>query len=196
MSEDLKRLRDAADLVRAIPEPDAHPALTGFFGAVGDWLESTASRAGYTVRGIDLEHAHRVADAIIAAQETPSPRTLVFADEGDAVHFAPQGRAECGAPAGGAPCLASVTCRDCLDAFHAPAAPRPFRVGDVVEITGRDGEDVTASCGAALNGRTGVVAEIDDNPEYPVGLQVEGYLGLVWCNSTEVRHADPAEVAR
>lgn len=71
-----------------------------------------------------------------------------------------------------------------------------FRVGDLVEITGRDGGEVTASCGANLNGKTGFVAEIDDNPEYPIGLAVEGYLGLVWCGSAEIRHADPAEVAR
>jgi len=75
-----------------------------------------------------------------------------------------------------------------------PPAAAAFRVGDLVEITGRDGAEVTASSGAALNGKTGVVTEIDDNPEYPIGVAVEGFVGLVWCSSAELRHSDAAAV--
>lgn len=56
-------------------------------------------------------------------QGIPAPRAAVFADEAGAMHFASGDRVECGAPGGHrATCLASVTCRDCLDAFHTPAA--------------------------------------------------------------------------
>lgn len=79
--------------------------------------------------------------------------------------------------------------------FGLAEIPPVFRIGDLVEITGRDGGEVCASSGANLNGKTGVVAEIDDNPEYPIGLRVEGFVGLVWCASTEIRHADRAGVA-
>lgn len=68
-------------------------------------------------------------------------------------------------------------------------APRGFRVGDMVEITARDDEDDSTPPGARLIGKTGVVTELDDNPEFGIGLTVEGWLGLVWCNSVEVRHA-------
>lgn len=143
MSEDLKRLRDAAALVRAIPSPETHPALAGFFGAVGDWLEDTASRAGYTARGVDLAHAHRVADAVIGSEPIP----------------------------------------------------RGFRVGDVVQITGR---------GDLYDGKTGTITELGgsvsqaagDVPEYSFGLDVDGFAGPVWCDSTEIRHLSAEEIAR
>lgn len=69
-------------------------------------------------------------------------------------------------------------------------APRGFRVGDLVEITARDDEGERTPPGARLIGRTGYVSEIDDNPEYPIGLTVEGWLGPVWCKSNELRHLD------
>lgn len=59
--------------------------------------------------------------------------------------------------------------------------PRPFRVGDLVEITGR---------GDIFDGKTGVVAKVDDDPQYPMGLTVAGFVGLVWCNSSEIRRLD------
>lgn len=65
-------------------------------------------------------------------------------------------------------------------------AQRAFRIGDLVEITGR---------GDGYDGKTGVVTEIDDNPEYSIGLTVEGFVGLVWCNSAEIRHLDGAGTA-
>lgn len=73
MSADGKRLRDAADLARAITATDTHPALARFFGTVADWLESTAERAGYTTRSVDLEHASLVADAILGDGEPLPP---------------------------------------------------------------------------------------------------------------------------
>jgi hypothetical protein len=64
---------------------------------------------------------------------------------------------------------------------EAVPAPRGYRVGDLVEITGR---------GDIFDGKTGVVAKVDDDPEYPMGLTVEGVASRVWCNSGEIRHAD------
>ena len=74
-------------------------------------------------------------------------------------------------------------------------APRGFRVGDVVQITGRH-DDESGPEALKLLGRIGAVAEIDDNPEYPIGLTVAGWVGLVWCNSTEIRHLTAEEIAR
>lgn len=85
------------------------------------------------------------------------------------------------------------------EGFGGPDAPavHGFRVGDLVEIVAREDESESTPPGLRLNGTIAPVAEIDDNPEYPIGLEVEGYLGLVWCNSTEIRHAgEAAEVAR
>ena len=63
-------------------------------------------------------------------------------------------------------------------------APCGFRLGDLVEITGRVDEP-------QLAGRTGFVSEIDDyDPELPFGLTVEGWLGLVWCASSEIRRVE------
>jgi len=74
-----------------------------------------------------------------------------------------------------------------------PVEPvRGFRVGDLVQITARDGEGEHTPPGLRLGGRTGVVTEIDDNPGYPIGLTVEGFPGTVWCNSGEIRHANAA----
>jgi len=69
VSQDLRRLRDAATVMRHLAGPDRPTPLQEVFAVVGDWLEDTARYAGYTKRGIDLEHAHRVADAILAAGE-------------------------------------------------------------------------------------------------------------------------------
>lgn len=120
----------------------------------------------------------------------------------------------CGsAPCGPHPDIES--CSECLDDYPcAPVAPalelalailgetalpveppRGFRVLDLVEITARDGEGEHTPPGLRLIGRTGVVAEIDDNPEYPIGISVEGWLGPVWCNSGEIRHADAGQDA-
>lgn len=74
----------------------------------------------------------------------------------------------------------------------ATEALRSFRVGGRVEITGRH-DDESAPEGLKLNGSIGVVTEIDDSPEYSIGLTVEGWVGLVWCNSSEIRHAEAAE---
>lgn len=72
---------------------------------------------------IDVDAASTPAPQDSGRQEALAPHSAVFADEDDAVHLASGDRAECGAPGGGrASCLASVTCRDCLDAFHAPTA--------------------------------------------------------------------------
>ena len=146
MSVDANRLRDAARLARKIPQPGEHRAL---FGAVADWLESTARRCGYSDRGVDLDHASRVADAI----------------------------------------LVSAT----AERLSQVEAPRGFRVGDLVEIAARDGEGERTPPGLRLIGRTGVVTEADDSPEYPIGISVGGFLGPVWCNPGEIRHADAAD---
>jgi hypothetical protein len=75
-----------------------------------------------------------------------------------------------------------------------PVEPlRGFRVGDLVKITARDDEGVYGAPGLRLIGRTGTVTEIDDNPEYSIGISVEGWLGPVWCNSGEIRHAPVAQ---
>lgn len=73
-------------------------------------------------------------------------------------------------------------------------AERGFRVGDLVQITGRH-DDESGPEALKLLGRTGVVTEIDDNPEFPIGLTVDGWVGLVWCNSTEIRHLSAEEIA-
>jgi len=69
-------------------------------------------------------------------------------------------------------------------------AVRRFRVGDLVEITGRDDQP-------ELKGRTGYVSKTDffGDSEYPVGLTVEGYLGHVWCRPGEIRHTDTGRSA-
>lgn len=72
---------------------------------------------------------------------------------------------------------------------------RGFRVGDLVEITVRHSEGEHTPPGLRLVGRTGVVIEIDDNPEYPIGIAVEGWLGPVWCDSGEIRHVDVGQDA-
>lgn len=75
-----------------------------------------------------------------------------------------------------------------------PVEPlRGYRIGDLVQITARDSEGEHTPPGARLIGRTGYVSEIDDNPEYPIGLSIDGWLGSVWCNSGEIRHADAAD---
>lgn len=74
----------------------------------------------------------------------------------------------------------------------AEQAPRGFRAGDLVTITGREDKP-------ELTGRTGYVYEIDDGPQYPIGLTVKDWGELVWCDSSEIRHAtaeDKAEYAQ
>lgn len=62
--------------------------------------------------------------------------------------------------------------------------PREFRVGDLVQITGR---------GEGFDGKTGVVTEIDEGDvEFPIGLTIDGFAGLAWCDPSEIRHADQA----
>lgn len=80
-------------------------------------------------------------------------------------------------------------------AWHVPVSTpdRGYKLGDLVEITAREGESEATPPGLRLNGRTGCVAEIDDNPEYSIGIAVEGWLGPVWCNSGEIRHLDLTE---
>lgn len=121
MSTDLERLRTAAVHARNL----------------GDWLEATARRAGYTTRGVDLERAHRVADTILGTNPPVPVET-------------------------------------------EPA--RGFRVGDLVQITGR---------GVHYDGKTGIVTGTDDDGEYPISLTVEGFAGPVWCNPSEIRRVTP-----
>ncbi len=73
------------------------------------------------------------------------------------------------------------------DTTNADAmAPRGFRIGDLVEITG---------LGDGYDGKIGVVTQVDHDPVHWIGLAVDGFVGLVWCNSTEVRHLDGAGAA-
>lgn len=66
-------------------------------------------------------------------------------------------------------------------------APRGYRLGDLVVVT----EPVDGACGAHIaEGHLGRVTEIDDDPEYSIGLTVDGFDGLAWCSSSEIRHAD------
>jgi hypothetical protein len=74
MSADLKRLRDAAGVMRAAPCTDASAELRAVFAAIGDWLQDTARRAQYTDRGIDLVHACHVADVILGGTLRDGPR--------------------------------------------------------------------------------------------------------------------------
>lgn len=72
---------------------------------------------------------------------------------------------------------------------------RGYRVSDLVEIVAREGENEDTPPGLRLNGRVGPVVQIDDDPEYPIGIAIEGWLGAVWCGPDEIRHAGAA-VAR
>lgn len=152
---------------------------------------------GKVVKGPDYRKPDVAGVLATDQQEAPAPSpALAFADEDAAVHYARNDDPpQCGAPGDRtAECVASVTCRDCLDAFQTSPAPRGFRVGDLVEITGRDDEQVPD--GLKLNGSVGPVSEIDDNSEYSIGVTVDGWVGLVWCSSTEIRHLSAGEVAR
>lgn len=71
-------------------------------------------------------------------------------------------------------------------------APRGFRIGDMVQITGRH-DDEGAPDALRLLGATGYVTELDPGAEYSIGLTVEGWLGPVWCDSGEIRHRDGAQ---
>jgi|GEM_PF-3758200 len=73
--------------------------------------------------------------------------------------------------------------------------PRDFRIGDLVQITAREGESEATPPGLRLNGRTGPVVDFDDT-QYPIGVAVEGWLGPVWCSPGEVRHLSAEEIAR
>lgn len=68
--------------------------------------------------------------------------------------------------------------------------PRSFRIGDLVQITARAGEGDATPPGLRLNGKTGVVTELDDDTEYPIGITVEGWLGPVWCGPGEIQRLD------
>ncbi len=64
---------------------------------------------------------------------------------------------------------------------------RGYKAGDLVEIT----EPVDSARGAHIaEGHLGRVTEIDDDPEHPISLTVDGFDGLAWCSSGEIRHAD------
>jgi len=84
---------------------------------------------------------------------------------------------------------------DDIERMQTEQDARGYRISDLVQITGKNGDEQEPP-GLRLNGRTGYVSEIDDNPEYPIGLTVEGWLGPVWCNSSEIRHLSAEEIAR
>lgn len=80
------------------------------------------------------------------------------------------------------PCARHATHED--RAEHAAATGTGYRAGDIVEIHDRD---------ETYNGKTGIVVQIDEGDgEFPIGLDVEGFLGLVWCHPSEIRHVEPA----
>jgi len=73
-----RRLRDAAEMLRTASRDHyaEQPLNSAVCTGIADWLEATAHDAAYTARGLALEHAHRIADAVLRSGETKNAESV------------------------------------------------------------------------------------------------------------------------